>query len=196
MPEATRHSNTAKWSTKTKTRYRSCTPVPWQEQLNGDSSTSVGANTNDENQKGGQRRPCLRSARRGSRRIEYPVSDKIPSRSMLKNTGGTCPKTWSAGPLVRPELDSRSMGRCPWLQLETTAPELLLQNKHPTREEETQKSRSAETARLAWVPTETGRTKGQLSGDSSTGLGLNRNGENQRAAQRRLLDWSWSQQKR
>ena len=83
---------------------------------------------------------------------------------MIQDTGGTCTKTWSAGPLVQ-NLDSRSLGRCPWFQC----------------------PRFWQVAFSA--------------GDYRTGVGTPTQNpltqtEIKRAAQRRLLDWSWTQQKR
>ena len=89
---------------------------------------------------------------------------------MIQDTGGTCPKTWSAGPLVQ-KLDSRSLGRCPWFQ----CPRFW------------QVALSAGDYRTGVVtPTQTlqpeQKSNGQLTGDCLTGLGLNRNGENQKGS--------------
>ena len=122
---------------------------------------------------------------------------------MIQDTGGTCPKR-SAGPLVQ-NLDSRSLGRCPWFQCSRFWQVAL----------------SAGDYRTGVVtPTQTPwpkqKSNGELTGDCLTGLGPNRNGKNQKgssaetarpvlfitetgrtkgAAHLRLLDWSWSQQK-
>ena len=96
---------------------------------------------------------------------------------------------------TRPKLDSRSLGRCPWPDLGR----LLLglrgrlreQSWYPktntlTQRGKNQKSSSAETARPAWVPTGTGRTKGQPSGDCSTSFG-----HSTKKGRQSTLDTAW-----
>ena len=89
---------------------------------------------------------------------------------------------------TRPKLDSRSLGRCPWLQCPRSG-QVVPQNKRPTPRKKTQKSSSAETARLVLIPPETGRTKRQLSGDCSTSFWS----PNPKERRRTRRAWSCSQ---
>ena len=126
---------------------------------------------------------------------------------MIQDTGGTCPKTWSARPLVQ-KLDSRSLGRCPWQVcfIRWRLPDWsCYSNTNSLAQTEIKRAAHRRLLDWSWSQQNREKPKGQLGGDCLSGLGPNRNRENQKAAQRRLLDqvqrgnrrlldWSWSQQ--
>ena len=139
---------------------------------------------------------------------------------MIQDTGGTCPKTWSAGPLVQ-KLDSRSLGRCPWQVcrlLRWRLPDWsCYSNTNSLAQTEIKRAAHRRLLDWSWSQQNREKPKGQLGGDCLSGLGPNRNrgkpkgsstetarpvlfttekGRTKGAAHRRLLDWSWSQQKR
>ena len=114
-------------------------------------------------------------------RITYAKHRELTVQISVKRYWGTCPKTCSAGPLVQtwtavpcvsalgssvPDLGRLFFGLHwrPRDQSWYTKTNTLTQKRN-------QKGSSAETARLVLVPTETGKTQKQLSGDCSTSLG-------------------------
>ena len=124
---------------------------------------------------------------------------------MIQDTGGTCPKTWSAGPLVQ-KIGQPFLGSVPLVPVSQILAGCFIRwilpdwscYSNTNSQAQTEIKWAAHRRLLDWSWSQQNREKpqGQLGGDCLTGLGLNRNGENQKGAQWRLLDQFCSQQKR
>ena len=107
---------------------------------------------------------------------------------MIQDTGGTCPKTWSAGPLVQ-KIGQPFLGSVPLVPVSQILAGCFLRrrlqdwscysNTNSPAQTETKWAAHRRLLDWSWSQQNQEKPKGQLSGDCLTGLGPNRNGENQ-----------------